>query len=339
MTGLQRIGVGVGALVAFGAVGIVGFVGYGAFAAKGKLQYPDAPYPEGIVASTDPNVIERGRYLVHGPAHCAQCHSSTDRDHPELIATAPLSGGLAFEMGPMASMWSANLTPDVATGIGRRTDAELARTILTGVLPDGSFSIFMGTSASKPAKEDVTAIISYLRSIPPIEHEVKPGEWYLFGKLLVTYAFPRFTLKSTAGPAYVPVAEAPSVARGEYLAENVMLCVACHSPFDMATFESLPPKAGGGQAEQSHGKDSDKEYAPPNLTSDPTGITGKWTEDQFVTRLQGGRVYASSIMPWENFAATSDSDLRSVYRYLKSLPPVKNDTGPSYRDVGWTPTP
>ena len=42
-------------------------------------------------------------------------------------------------------------------------------------------------------------------------------------------------------------------------------------------------------------------------------------------------------MPWENFAEMTDADLRSLFRYLKSLPPVAHDTGPSHRPAGWKP--
>ena len=103
------------------------------------------------------------------------------------------------------------------------------------------------------------------------------------------------------------------------------------------TFERSGPLCGGGTVDASHGDDHDKEFVPPNLTSHPTGITGKLDEDQFLARIRAGRVYTSSIMPWENLGQMTDSDLRSVYRYLRSLPPVDRDVGPTYRDAGWTP--
>lgn len=90
---------------------------------------------------------------MHGPAHCSQCHSTNDREHPEKINTVPLQGGLEFAMGPIATTWAPNLTPDNATGIARRTDEELARTIRSGILPDGSYPIFMGVAAAKPSDE------------------------------------------------------------------------------------------------------------------------------------------------------------------------------------------
>ena len=130
---------------------------------------------------------------------------------------------------------------------------------------------------------------------------------------------------------------APSIARGAYLAESVALCTFCHSSFDMKTLETTGPKAGGGQPDPSHGSDTDMEFATPNLTADPeTGYTGRVDEDYFVQRLRSGRAIASSIMPWENFAQMTEDDLRSIYRYLRALPPVKHDPGPSYRKRGWT---
>ena len=82
-----------------------------------------------------------------------------------------------------------------------------------------------------------------------------------------------------------------------------------------------------------------KEFAAPNLTSDPkTGLTGKLSEDQFIARFRHGRVYPAPLMPWENLSRMSESDQRSIYRYLRSLPPIEREVGPSYRDRGWKPS-
>jgi mono/diheme cytochrome c family protein len=337
MAWARRIGIASGGMFGIGGAGVAALVGYAQLTAESKLYFPDTPAPD-LQASADPEVIARGKYLVHGPAHCAQCHSTGDREHPEKIRTSPLSGGLAFEMGPMATTWGRNLTPDPETGIGRRTDAELARTIRTGVLPDGNLSIFMRYSIAELSDEDLVAVISYLRSVEPVKNEVPEGEWYLLGRLVVTYAFPDMKPRALEGPEHVPPSDEPSVERGEYLVEHVMVCAGCHTQFDMATFEPNGPKLGGSlTAEPSHGKDSDMEFAAPNLTSHPTGITGKLDEDAFVARMKAGRAYASSIMPWENFQDTTEADLRSVYRYIRTVPPVDQDVGPSYRKIGWTP--
>lgn len=51
-----------------------------------------------------------------------------------------------------------------------------------------------------------------------------------------------------------------------------------------------------------------------------------------MARMQAGRANPTSRMPWENFQRTSEGDLRSIYRYLQSLPPVDNEGGATWRD-------
>ena len=324
-----------GGVAAIPVVIVAGLVVNAMVSAEKLLAHPSAPYPQ-LAASTDPAVIARGKYLVHGPAHCSQCHSVDDRNQPEKVRTAPLSGGLAFAMGPLGTRYAANLTSDPKTGIGGRTDAELARTIRTGVLRTGELSFFMRFAVSELSDEDLVAVISYLRSLPPVEKPVPPGEWYLPGKLLLTYAFPPLLPKPVAGPAHVPPSDEPSVERGRYLSDHVMLCTMCHTAIDQATFAPVGPKAGGSLPDPSHGDDTDMEFVAPNLTSHATGRTGAMDEAAFLERFRSGRVFKSSIMPWESFQDVTDADLRSVYRYLRSLPAVDNDVGPTYRKAGWT---
>lgn len=331
---LNRVLKVLGGLLLLVLVGVGGMVAYASATHDARAYFADTPYPE-LSASTDPAVIERGRYLVHGPAHCSQCHSTDDREGFAKIPTAPLQGGLEFDMGPIARTWAPNLTPDKETGLGRYTDREVARSIRSGVLPDGSYSLFMATAAAKPSDEDLVAILSYLRSIEPIRHEVPRGEWRTGGKVLLSML--TLAPSPSVASAHVAAADEPSVARGQYLAHNVALCVSCHSKIDMATMQPVAPLAGGGNPEPSHGADSHMEFVTPNLTSHPTGVTGKLDEEAFVARMMHGRAHNSSIMPWENIQAMTDSDLRSVYRYLRTLPPVDNDVGPTYRRGGWKP--
>jgi hypothetical protein len=53
------------------------------------------------------------------------------------------------------------------------------------------------------------------------------------------------------------------------------------------------------------------------------------SEDQFVARFRLGRVIPRSPMPWQAFARLAEDDLRAMYQYLKTVPPVKNDVGPA----------
>ena len=102
----KQVALGLGGVVGVGLVLGSAWLVYTLTSFDGKMRFPDTPAPN-ITASTDPAVIERGRYLVHGPAHCSACHSTSNRAAPQEIRTHALSGGLEFAMGPIATTWSA----------------------------------------------------------------------------------------------------------------------------------------------------------------------------------------------------------------------------------------
>ncbi len=335
MTTRRRVWKGIGITLAALVLGMVGLVGYAAARGGAALARPETLGPE-LAASRDPALIEEGRYLVHGPAHCAQCHSASDRAHPEQIRDTPLRGGLAFAMGPLGTRYARNLTPH-ATGIAGLSDAQLARAIRTGVTHDGEVSLLMRYSGARLSDHDLVAVMSYLRSLEPVANEVPAGEWTAVAGIVFTLVLPEITPHPVEGPAHVPAGEAPSVARGRYLAENVMMCAACHTAMDPETLAFTGRPYAGSLPEPSHGADHDKEFVAPNLTPHATGITGQWSEDQFVARLRGGRIHISSLMPWENVSSTNENDLRSVYRFLRTVAPVETNLGPSYRQLGWHP--
>ena len=47
-----------------------------------------------------------------------------------------------------------------------------------------------------------------------------------------------------------------------------------------------------------------------------------------MARFRQGRVIPGSPMPWQAFSRIAEDDLRAIYLYLKSVPPVKRDNGP-----------
>jgi mono/diheme cytochrome c family protein len=284
----------------------------------------DAPYPD-IRASADSSVIARGRYLAYGPAHCAYCHTTIDKMPGIDRGEQPvLSGGHTFPL-PFGTFYTPNLTPDAETGIGRRTDAELARTLRYGVRADGRVALpFM--EFHNMSDDDLTAVISFLRSQPAIRNDVREHEVNALGKAILAFMI------KPVGPEKTPPVHAPegaTIERGAYLANSVAGCVGCHTERNMMDGSYTgAPFSGGGVMPMDDNPDS--VFVTPNLTPDPkTGRITQWTEDAFVARFRAGRVYAKSHMPWGPYNKMSDDDLRAIYRYLRSLPPVENETGPS----------
>jgi mono/diheme cytochrome c family protein len=107
-------------------------------------------------------LVERGRYIFT-VASCALCHGNDG------------SGGLKISWKPMGTLWARNLTSDPETGLGRWSDAEIARAIRSGVSRDGYQLHWQGMiwdHASNWDEEDIRALIAYLRLLPPIKKKI-----------------------------------------------------------------------------------------------------------------------------------------------------------------------
>jgi mono/diheme cytochrome c family protein len=282
----------------------------------------DVPYPSFAAATTDAATIARGEYLVYGAAACAYCHVPRERwpalDRGERL---PLTGDHRFPL-PFGALYSANLTPDRDTGIGDHTDAALARMLTRSVRADGraAFPIM----EMHLADDDIVAVVSYLRSRPPVAHRVPEHRWTMLGKALMGFAIGPWDPVSSR-PATSPAGA--TVARGEYLANHVSSCVACHTNRGENGALVGPPFAGGQRMDVA--ADATRVYVSPNLTPDPeTSPIGQWAEDAFVARFRAGPVLDGTPMPWGAFARLTDDDLRALYRYLRSLPATRHRVGP-----------
>jgi mono/diheme cytochrome c family protein len=284
-----------------------------------------APMPA-LHASTDSAAIAQGRYLVYGPAGCAYCHlPKSEWTRLDAGEMPPLSGNHVFPL-PFAEIRSPNLTPHPTTGIGRRSDGEIARVLRHGVRADNR-ALFPFMEFEHLSDADIVALISFLRSQPPVENAVPDIKYNLMGKGLMA-----FVIKPPSPDAPVP-AESPSgptVERGEYMANVVASCVACHTNRSKSG-KYVGAKFSGGQVMEIE-DDPTHVFVTPNLTPDPgTGHIYSWSEDDFVARFRKGRLLPTALMPWGAFGRMTDDDLRAIYRYLRSLPPTVNAVGEVYR--------
>jgi mono/diheme cytochrome c family protein len=70
-----------------------------------------------------------------------------------------------------------------------------------------------------------------------------------------------------------------------------------------------------------------------NLTPDrKTGI-GNWSEGLFLQALRNGKFMGTSRdilppMPWRSIARLTDEDLKAIFAYIMSLPPIENEVPP-----------
>jgi len=280
----------------------------------------DAPYPA-IKASTDTAVIARGKALVYGPAHCADCH--TPPQFKNELATGgilPLSGGNVFDL-PIGKIYTKNITPS-ANGIGKWTDAEIARALRYGVAPDGH-ALFDIMPFHNTSDEDLTAIISYLRQMAPVDNNVPENTLNVLGKTIAA-----FLLKPVgpSAPVQAVVKRDTTAAYGKYLAASVANCKGCHTNRNLMTGALIGEEYAGGFTMEEKTDSGTYVFTTPNLTPDAaTGHIKKWSQQQFIKRFRAGRIIPHSPMPWGPFSHMSDDELKAIYAYLHTLKPTHNE--------------
>jgi mono/diheme cytochrome c family protein len=169
--------------------------------------------------------------------------------------------------------------------------------------------------------------------------------------LAATAGVATVTIASKTGPSPVEVKRAQA-ARGEYLV-TIGGCNDCHTPWIMGAkglepdasrtlsghpekfVMPAPPKGADGRWLWS-GAATNTAFAGPwgvsyarNLTPDEVTGIGIWSEEMFMKTIRSGRHWGVSRpilppMPWFNYAKMTDDDLKAVYAYLRTLPPVRN---------------
>jgi mono/diheme cytochrome c family protein len=141
------------------------------------------------------------------------------------------------------------------------------------------------------------------------------------------------------------------VERGKYLV-TIGGCNDCHTPFklgpngpepDMTRMLSghpqdvvMPAAAAPEMPWGWTGAITNTAFAGPwgvsyafNLTPHEDSGIGIWTEDIFMKTIRSGRHWGVSRpilppMPWFNYREMTDDDLRAVFAYLRTIPPIHN---------------
>ena len=253
--------------------------------------------------------LERGKYLMEGVVACGNCHFARG-DKGQPLLEKGLSGGMLFDEPPFKA-YAANITPDKDTGIGKWTDAQLAKAIREGVRPDKSLigppmpiEFYRHLSDA-----DLAAIIAYLRAQPAVKNAVPKS----------TYNMP---LPPSYGPAVKDVkapATSNKVKYGEYLA-NIGHCMECHTPRN-AKGMLLHDKLGAGGMVF---KGPWGESVSRNLTPHATGLKD-WSDAQIAKAIRedldrSGQHYKPP-MGYDFYKTINDADMSALIAYLRSLKP------------------
>ena len=287
--------------------------------------YPDSEAPKNIKVEITKERLDRGKYLVEHVAVCIDCHSTRDfsKFSGPVVHGTEGKGGETFgeELGLPGSLTPRNITP---ASLKTWNDGELMRAITCGVTKDNEvlFPIMPYYNYNQLSEEDVYSIISYVRSLTPVENKTPERELNFPLNLLInTMALKNYTPKES-------IDKNDLVNYGKYLV-TIASCGDCHTPAIDGQPDMEREFAGGNEFKLPIGI-----IRPANLTPDETGL-GNWTKDDFIKKFkyfdtEAGRNIATgpndfnSVMPWTLYGGMTEEDLGAIYEYLRTLKPVKN---------------
>jgi mono/diheme cytochrome c family protein len=268
-----------------------------------------------LAQAAEADLVARGQYIFALAGGCG-CHT------PE---GGPVNAGGRPLKTPYGTFYGTNITPDPTSGIGQWTDRQIIDSLRLGVRPDGSvlspvmpYPAFNGMS-----DEDVTALVAYLRSLPPVARANQPHELSLPFASLAMRAWQWLFFNPGATPARAPTA---GLERGRYISEHVAHCQECHTPRTRTGTLDQSLFLAGNQA----GIDGE---VTSNITPDAKTGIGDWSEDEIVSLLQTGfrpnfdNVQGLMALVIEGvreggYKDMSKEDALAVAHYLKGMQPI-----------------
>jgi len=154
------------------------------------------------------------------------------------------------------------------------------------------------------------------------------------GVLYMQYAFPNVD----AAPAISVKATPALIERGEYLANNVAVCVDCHSERDWSRFAGpvVPGTEGKGGDRFDHSMGFPGVYYAKNITSDKETGIGAWTDGEVYRAITSGVNKDGDplfpVMPYKSFSQMAEQDIYAIIAYLRTLDPIKHEVPKSDPD-------
>jgi mono/diheme cytochrome c family protein len=259
-------------------------------------------------------LISRGAYLA-SMGDCAACHS--------VLGKPAFSGGLRMPI-PIGAIYSTNITPDPAHGIGKFTLADFDRALRFGVV-DGHtlYPAMPFTSYANTRPQDVEALYAYFKygvQAAAVPNEANDIRFPLSMRWPLTYW--RWIFAPAPRPFTAPPGVDPAVARGAYFVDGLGHCGECHTPRAL-TMQMKATSLADGIDYLSGAVIED--YFAPSLRSGGKGTLAGWSVDDVAEFLRTGtNPLGSAFGSMTEVIAHSTQhmtpqDATDTARYLKSI--------------------
>ena len=267
-----------------------------------------APIEPPAASTFAPEEVAHGKILA-AAGNCASCHTTKDGE--------TFAGGLAIAT-PFGTVYSPNITPDPATGIGTWSKDAFARALHEGIARDGSqlLPVFPFDHFTRVTDEDVAALYAYLMTLPAVR-KLPPANTLPFPLNVRALQYGWKVLFFHPGVYRPDSGKSESWNRGAYLAEGLAHCSACHTPRNALGAE----KSG---AANYAGAQVDRWIAPALTAANPAPLP--WTEDELYgylrsggTALHGAAAGGMSEVIHVGLAPLPDADIRAIAAYFADL--------------------
>jgi mono/diheme cytochrome c family protein len=263
--------------------------------------------------------VVKGEYLARA-GNCIACHT--------VRGGSPYAGGRAIAT-PFGDIFSSNITPDPATGIGNWTADDFWRALHNGKSKDGSFlyPAFPYPNYTKVTRSDADAMFAYFKTLTPVH---RPNQAHQL-------RFPfnqRVLLAGWRALYFRPGVYRPETGqtfawnRGAYLVQGLGHCNACHTNRNVLGATEVASDLAGGVIPILN-------WYAPSLTSDAEAGLGEWETQHIATLLKTGISPRGAVFgPMAEVVRASlqhlsDDDIGAIAGYLKSLP--QTDLPPKVR--------
>lgn len=266
-------------------------------------------------AEDEAALIKQGEYLSR-LGDCMACHS--------VAGKAAYAGGLAIESN-LGTIYSTNITPDKAHGIGNYSEQQFSDAVRKGVLPDGSrlYPAMPYPDYAKISDADMHALwVYFMKGVKPSSEQ--PQETKLSFPFSQRWGMRFWNWAFTSDKPFQPIGGASAeVNRGAYIVESLGHCGSCHTP------------RGLGMNEKSLDSSEKTFLAGGSLNNwDVPSLRGMphWSEQEVIDYLQTGRNDKAAVggemksVIEHSSSHMTDADLKAIAAYLKFLggnPPLQ----------------
>jgi len=286
-------------LLAFAAL-LALVVAFVAMSSQRRLQRDYALKIE--VGAPDPALAEQGRHLARSRG-CMDCHGGD------------LAGKIVLDEMPFGRIVGDNLTRMPPGHENASVHERMFRALRHGVDLDSRPLLMMPSQeyAHFSARE-IEAISAYVSTLKPIDHGLPQSALGPLGRALLAFGKldDGFVSAEKIDHDAPTMAAPPPVGTIEYGHHLARLCTGCHRA----------DYAGGPMPHAPAKKPA------ANLT--PHGLAG-WSERDFIVAMRTGKRpdgtgIDGSVMPWRAVGTADDEELKSLWMFLRSLPPVERST-------------